>query len=93
MLSNDIDVKIGVDYLLDELGCYGINFSSLSCLHYGNRLGPDLIDNVLDLFLFEYSLNQIGLLRPILEAMEFFMLWPPTVRVCGHYNVKKRELR
>lgn len=70
MFSNNIDIEVGVDLLLDDFGSNSIVFFLLLNLGSYSKISTRPIYYILDLFFLKHGLGKIGPLRPILEAKE-----------------------
>lgn len=70
--SNDIDVKICIDSLLDDFEGNYILFLFFSSLDGGGRLGLQAIYDVITLFFFKHGLNKISSLEPVFEIPKLF---------------------
>ena len=70
MFSDNIDVEIGINPLLDNFENDSVVLLFFPSLDSCSRISTGPIYYILDLFLLEYSLGKIGPLRPILEVLK-----------------------
>ncbi len=82
--SNDVDIEVGVDPLLDDFGSNSVILLLLPSLSSCSRISTRSIYYILDLFFLEHGLSKIGPLRPILKAAELLSL-PLAVVVFVHH--------
>ena len=72
LFSDDIDVEICADPLLDNFKSNCVIFLFLLGLGGGSWLISQAIYNVSDFFLLKHGLREVGALGPIFEAPELF---------------------
>lgn len=88
--SNDIDVKVAVDPLLDDFGSNSIVFLLFPSLSSCGRVSSRFIYYIPDLFYLKHGLNKVGLLRPIFKVAELFFLALAIVVLFTHLTDLKK---
>lgn len=74
MFSDNTNIKVGNNILLDNFGSHNIVFLLFPSLSNYSRINIRPIDYISDLFFFKYDLGKIGPLKPIFKATELFFL-------------------
>ncbi len=82
--SNNIDIEVTVDPLLDKFEGNGVALYFLLGLDSNNRLHIRSVYHIPDFFLFEYSLRKVSPLGPVLKAAKLFS-FILTIIVFGSY--------
>ena len=72
--SNNIDLKIGVDPMLDNFGSDSVVFLFFPRLDSFSKISMGPMYYIVDLLFLEYSLGKIGPLRPIFKVTELLSL-------------------
>lgn len=70
--SNNVDVKVTIDPLLDDFKSDSIVFFFFPSLSICDRVSLRSIYYIPDLFFLKYDLSKVSTLRPILEVAELF---------------------
>ena len=91
--SNNIDIEVRVDPLFDDFKSNSIAFLFFPSLGSYSRISIGPIYYIPNLFLLEYSLRKISLLRLMLEVMELFSLTLTIVVFICHFdnNLEKNK--
>lgn len=84
--SNDIDVKVTIDPLLNDFRNDSIIFFLFPSLSSYGKISIRSFYYIPDFFLFKYGLYKVGPLRAILELIEFFSLFLTIVILINHFN-------
>lgn len=92
LFSDDVNVEIRIDPLLDDLGSDSVVLLLLLCLGSYSKICIGPIYYIPDLYFLGYGLDKISPLRPILEVTEHFFL-ALVIVVFIHYddNLEKGE--
>lgn len=88
--SNNVDVKVTINPLFDDLKSDNIIFLLFSSLDNCGGISLRSIDYIPELFFLKYSLNKVGPLRPVVKVMGFFFFtFTVVVFVCYFDNLKE----
>lgn len=82
--SNNVDIEVAANLLLDDFGGYGIVFLYLLGLGGSSRLCTRSVYHVPDLFLFKYSLRKMSPIEPVLKTAKLFSFVFAFVVLGGH---------
>ena len=84
--SDNVDVKVGIDPLLDNFGSNSVVLLLFSSLGSCSRISTRPIYYIPDLLLLEHGLGKIGPLRPIFKATELLSLALAVVVFVRHFD-------
>lgn len=93
LFSNDINIKIYIDLLLDNFEDNYITFLFFLSLDGDSKRGLQAINNVLILFFFKYVLSEISLLRPVFEFFKILFFAFMVVALNDYLKQEKREVK
>ncbi len=84
LFSNNIDIKVVINSLLDDFGDNDIVFFLFFGLGNGRELCMTSVYHILEFFFFEHSLHKVCLLKPVSKAVELFSFAFAVVILSSH---------
>ena len=84
--SNDVDVKVAIDPLLDDFRSNSVVYLFSLSLSSCDEVSLKFIHYISDLFFFKHSLSRINLLGPILKTLELHCLALIVVILVSHFT-------
>ena len=82
--SNDVNIKVTVDFLLDNFRNDNVVFFLFPSLSSYGGVSSKSIHYIPDFFLFEYCLDKVSLLRLVLKVAEFLSFTLTNVIFVNH---------
>ena len=90
MLSDNIDIEVGIDPLLNNFGSDSVVFFFFPSLGSCIKISIESIYYISDLLLLEHGLGKIGPLRPIFKITELLSLAIAVVVFVRHLEGGKK---